>query len=88
MYQSTFSIASSETRPTAWLRRCIVTYASITKPEESRSRRIIEAPSEGAVESRIWSYRGPVSFVWVDADKHRRDRWVAKAPPSAEHHVL
>jgi hypothetical protein len=87
MYQSTFSIASSEIRPTAWLRRCIVTYASITKPEKSRSRRIIEAPSEGAVESRICSYRRPVSFVWVGADKHHRDRWVAKAPPSAEHHV-
>jgi hypothetical protein len=41
MYQSTFSIASSEIRPTAWLRRCIVTYASITKPEKSRNRRII-----------------------------------------------
>jgi hypothetical protein len=88
MYQSTFSIASSEIRPTAWLRRCIVTYASITKPEKSRSRRIIEAPSEGAVESRICSYRRPVSFVWVGVDRHHLDRWVAKAPPSAEHHVL
>src|ERR1700745_4325887 len=85
MYQSTFSIASSETRPTAWLSRCIVTYASITKPEKSRNRRIIGAPFEGPVESRICSYRRPVSFVWVRVDKHRRDRWVAKAPPSAEH---
>src|SRR5260370_16442556 len=81
-------------RQRGW-RRCIVTYASITKPEKSRSRRIIEAPSEGLVESRICSYRRPVSpvsfvwsFVWVGVDTHRRDRWVAKAPPSAEHHVL
>src|ERR1700751_2406986 len=88
MYQSTFPIASSEISPTAWLRRCIVTYASITKPEKSRSRRIIEAPSEGAVESRICSYRCPVSFVRVGVDKHYLDRWVAKAPPSVERHVL
>src|SRR5690349_6796107 len=88
MYQSTFSIASSEIRPTAWLRRCIVTYASIIKPEKSRNRRITGAPSEGPVESRVCSYRRPVSFVWVGVDKHRRDRSVAKAPPSAERHVL
>jgi len=46
MYQSTFSIASSEIRLTAWFTRCIVTYASITKPEMSRKRRIIEEPAE------------------------------------------
>jgi hypothetical protein len=41
-YQSTFSIVSSEISPTAWFSRCIVTYVSITRPEMSRSRRIIE----------------------------------------------
>src|SRR5437588_672347 len=39
-------------------------------------------------EARSRSYRRPVSLVWVGVDKHRRDRWVAKAPPSAEHQVL
>src|SRR3984893_15850456 len=52
MYQSTSSIALSEIRPTAWLARCIVTYASITRPERSRSRRIIEEPAEGDAGSR------------------------------------
>src|SRR5713101_3447209 len=52
MYQSTSSIAFSEIRPTAWLARCIVTYASITRPERSRSRRIIEEPAEGGAGSR------------------------------------
>src|SRR6266480_2622642 len=55
---------------------------------ESRSCRIIAAPSERAVESRIYSYRRPVFFVWVGGDKRHRDRWVAKARPSAEHPVL
>src|SRR5258708_72040 len=52
MYQSTSSIALSEIRPTAWLARCIVTYASITRPERSRSRRIIEEHAEGDARSR------------------------------------
>src|SRR5260370_1842644 len=52
MYQSTSSIALSEIRPTAWLARCIVTYASITRPDRSRSRRIIEEPAEGDAGSR------------------------------------
>src|ERR1700730_19146955 len=52
MYQSTSSIAFSEIRPTAWLARCIVTYASITRPERSRSRRIIEEPAGGDAGSR------------------------------------
>src|SRR6266550_3524088 len=52
MYQRTSSIALSEIRPTAWLARCAVTYASITRPERSRSRRIIEEPAEGDAGSR------------------------------------
>src|SRR5271169_2156460 len=52
MYQSTSSIDLSEIKPTAWLARCIVTYASITRPERSRSRRIIEEPAEGGAGSR------------------------------------
>ena len=68
MYQSTFSIVSSEISPTAWFRRCIVTYASITRPEMSRSRRIIEEPAE-EFRQRKTAVIGARPFVSVSVDK-------------------
>src|SRR5204862_6847823 len=89
MYQSTSSIALSEIRPTAWLARCIVTYASITRPEMSRSRRIIEQPDEGGAGSRNVFSPAPRLFYRAHLDKplgRATKRWgLSLTPPGKRH---